>query len=411
MRIALVSQEYPPETANGGIGSQTYIKAHGLASMGHEVFVISYSKDQHKHEYRDGDVNVIRIPGFDTRLLIYNEPARWITYSAEVSCAISELHSRTTLDILDFPDWGCEGYVYLLNRTGFNYIPTVIHLHSPLIMFAHTINWPEPNSVFYNVGTAMEETCLKLADAIFSSSKCSAEWCRSHYNLDDQKIPIIHTGIDTKLFQPLDIPKNDRPTIIFVGKIAPNKGVDILVEASCHLANEYPDLKVRLIGKGDKDFIKKLKEIELSYGFSDLLELPGYINQKDLPTELSRAHVFTAPSIYEGGPGFVYLEAMACGLPVIGCEGSGVSEIITNDVNGLLVPPEDVQALENALCLILTDPVKREAMGRQALNYAQEEADSRKNLLRIEAFYKCVINHPISNKNLEGRKINLLHQI
>ncbi len=271
MRIALVSQQYPPETANGGIGSQTYIKAHGMASLGHEVFVISYSNDNSKHDYDDGDVRIIRIPGFDNRMSVYTDTAWWLTYSAEVSCAISEINSGSPFDILDFPDWGCEGYNYLLNRTESNYIPTVIHIHGPLVMFAHTINWPEPNSVFYNVGTAMEETCLKLADAIYSSSKCSADWCRKFYNLDHTQIPIIHTGVNTKLFHPVEIPKDSRLTIIFVGQITPSKGVETLTEAACRLAKEYPDLKLRLLGRGDRNFIKKLREKAIAYGFPDLL--------------------------------------------------------------------------------------------------------------------------------------------
>ena len=85
MRLALVSQEYPPETGYGGIGSQTYLKAHGLASMGHEVYTISHSTDQARHEYKDGIVNLIRIPGLDERLSIHTEPVRWLTYSVEVA--------------------------------------------------------------------------------------------------------------------------------------------------------------------------------------------------------------------------------------------------------------------------------------------------------------------------------------
>jgi len=62
MRIALVSQEYPPETAHGGVGTQTYLRAHGLASLGHKVFVISHSVNEQRQEYTDNSVQVIRIP-------------------------------------------------------------------------------------------------------------------------------------------------------------------------------------------------------------------------------------------------------------------------------------------------------------------------------------------------------------
>ena len=87
MRIALVSQEYPPDTAHGGIGSQTYLKAHGLARLGHRVHVLSHGTDGERRGYRDGEVSVTRIPGPDYRLPIHTEPARWLAYSAEVAAA------------------------------------------------------------------------------------------------------------------------------------------------------------------------------------------------------------------------------------------------------------------------------------------------------------------------------------
>ena len=126
MRIALVSQEYPPETGHGGIATQTYTKAHGLADLGHEVYVISHSLDSARHEYETSGVRVIRIPGFDGELPLYTEIARWITYSALVASEISALDSQVELDLVDFAEWGSEGYVHLVNSTSWGRIPTVI---------------------------------------------------------------------------------------------------------------------------------------------------------------------------------------------------------------------------------------------------------------------------------------------
>ena len=89
----------------------------------------------------------------------------------------------------------------------------------------------------------------------------------------------------------------------------------------------------------------------------------------ELPEHLSRAHVFAAPSLYEGGPGFVYLEAMACGLPVIACAGSGAAEVVFPGENGLLVPPGDVDALADALRQLLGDAIGRAEMGERARRY------------------------------------------
>jgi glycosyltransferase involved in cell wall biosynthesis len=118
--------------------------------------------------------------------------------------------------------------------------------------------------------------------------------------------------------------------------------------------------------------------------------LPGFVERERLPDELSRARVFAAPSRYEGGPGFVYLEAMACGLPVIACAGSGAAEVVIPGENGALVPPGDVPAVADALRKLLGG--ERDAMARRARAYAVEHADGERCLDRIEAFYRSVVD-------------------
>ena len=392
MRIALVSQEYPPETAKGGLGSQTFLKAHGLTALGHEVHVISRSPTAEGSERNDGGVHVTRIPGLDARMSVYTEAADWLGYSTEVSAAIAKLHARTPLELVEFPEWGAEGYVHLLNQTEWNRIPSAIHLHGPLVMFAHTMGWPDMESEFYRTGTVMEGTCLRLADAVFSSSHCSADWCAKHHGLKRESIPVIHTGVDTALFAPRPVPKAERPTILFAGKLAANKGVKLLVESACELAREFPGLHLRLLGRSEPKLAGDLQSRAQAAGLPDLLDLPGFVDRAELPEHYSRAHIFAAPSQYEGGPGFVYLEAMACGLPVIACEGSGAAEAVRHGETGLLVPPQDVPTLTAALLSLLNDPARRQKMGESARRFVLAEADSRACVKRIEAFYGAVVN-------------------
>lgn len=391
MRIALVSQEYPPETAKGGLGTQTYLKAHGLAARGHDVQVISQTAGPSLQRTQDGNVGVIRTPGFYQRLPIWTDQAGWLTYSAEVAAVIAQLHAESPLDLIDFPEWAAEGYVHLLNRSEGNRIPTVIQLHGPLVMFAHAMGWPDLDSEFYRIGTEMESTCLRLADAVFSSSQCSIDWCRRYYHLSHQDVPVIHTGVDTALFSPKPVPKEARPTIIFVGRITRNKGVETLVTACSCLAGEFPGLQLRMLGPGDDGLIGELRRMAAESGCPELLDLPGFVPTEDLPLQLSRAHVFAAPSVYEGGPGFVYLEAMACGLPAIGCEGCGVSEVIAHGHTGFLVPPGDADALAEVLQGLLKDPGKREEIGQAARKYVLAHAERETCLDRLEAFYRQVV--------------------
>jgi glycosyltransferase involved in cell wall biosynthesis len=401
MKIALVSQEYPPETANGGIGTQTYMRAHGLSELGHQMFVISHGPDQSKHEYMDGPVLVSRIPGYSSRLDPCTDPAIWLSYSMEVAVAVKELHDRFTFDLIVFPEYGGEGFVHLLNQTPWNHIPCVVHSHGPIVLFAHTTGWPELDSEFFRVGAMMEGTSLRIADAVSASSACSAKWCIEHYGLKNKDIPVLITGIDISLFYPRDVPKASRPTVIFAGGVRQTKGVRLLVEAGCILAKDFPDLQIRIVGSGDPAFIKQLNALAADAGFPNLLDFVGHVGRNELPVHLSSAHFFAGPSYYEPGPGNVYLEAMACGIPAIACSGSGGEEVVHHMQNGLLVPPKDASALAGAMRILLEDTELCRTLGNNGINYVRSKFESKGCIKRLEAFYTTVREQAITKNRTD----------
>jgi ATP-binding cassette subfamily B protein/subfamily B ATP-binding cassette protein MsbA len=390
MRLALISQEYPPETAHGGIATQTHGKAHGLAALGHDVHVISCSIDGDRHEYNDGRVRVSRIPGYEG----YSgdtETGRWLHYSAAVAAELEALHAHAPFDLADFPEWGAEAYISLKSQA--LQIPVTVHLQGPLVMLANTIGWPEKNSELFRLGTQLEGECITLADAVLSSSRCTADWCAKHYGIRSEIVPVIHAGVDSRAFRPNGTAKQTQPTVLFVGRAAKSKGIDTLVEAACLVAREIPELKLRIVGRVDKELAAALAEQAARRGFVNLIDFAGFVAHDDLPEEFGHADIFAAPSRYEGGPGFVYLEAMACGLPVIACSGSGVAEIIDDGRTGILVPPNAAQELAASLHLLLANPELRRSMGVQARDYVVTEADSRVCARRFEDFYRSVIEN------------------
>jgi len=387
VRICLVSQEYPPETARGGLGTQTQAKARGLSGLGHEVVVVSAAKGGVRTEQQSGGITVIRIPGFHPRMAIHTEAAAWLTYSAEVAAEVWRLHRQRPLDLVDFAEWGGEGYLHVLNQTAWNHIPTTVQIHGPLVMFAETMGWPERDSEIYRVGRMMEETSLRLADAVYSSSRHSAKWCATHYGLDEDRIEVLHTGVDTEMFQPGLAPKEERPTVLFVGRLERQKGVDVLFEAACAVSAEVPGLRLRFAGGDSSGLAPELESQARERGMGDLVEFKGYIPHSELPSEFNRAHVMAAPSVAEGGPGFVYLEAMACGLPVVGCREGGASETIADGETGVLVEQRSVAGLAAALRRLLRNPAQAAAMGAKAREHVRMNFDSGKCLAALEAFY------------------------
>ena len=137
--------------------------------------------------------------------------------------------------------------------------------------------------------------------------------------------------------------------ILFVGKVGPSKGADVLTQAACQLANDIPDLRLRLVGPEVGDTVTRLQAMAEESGHPRLLDFAGGVPRDQLPAEMVKADVFAVPSPYEGGPGYVYLEAMACGLPVVGCSGSGVEETVRHGDTGMLVAPGDYGQLAHVL--------------------------------------------------------------
>ena len=230
-----------------------------------------------------------------------------------------------------------------------------------------------------------------MVSAVFSSSHCSKKWCVDHYGLKGDDIPVLHTGIDTERFSPRAVRKFEDPTIVFVGKLVPNKGVHTLVEAACKLAEDIPRLRLRIIGSGTEKEKEKYVKIAEGRGFPELVDFVGFVSQEDLPNELSKCHIFASASEYEGGPGFVAIEAMACGLPVVVCSGSGADEEVKDGETGLSVPPNNVERLTEALGSLLKNESLRESMGEKARMHTVSNCDSGDCIKRIESFYQNVI--------------------
>jgi glycosyltransferase involved in cell wall biosynthesis len=390
MRILLVSQEYPPETAHGGIATQTHAKARGLAARGHDVTVLSASITAQRTVCESEGVKVVRIPGAEGRLPSLSEEARWVTWSVEVAAAIKAQLDERSVDLIDVPEYGGEAYVHLLSRGLWDTTPVVVHLHGPLVMLADRLGWPAVDSELFRTGTLMEATSVRLADAVVSSSEESRRWCAEHYAAAAAEAPVIHLGVDTRRFSPGPRVTN-RPTVVFVGRVSESKGVLDLTAAAVCAATDLPGLRLVLAGRDQDGCLGRVMKLAADGGHPNLIDARGAVARDELLALLRDADVFAAPSHQEGGPGFVYLEAMACGLPVIGCSGSGIDEIIEHGVTGSLVPPRDVDALTRELHALLGDEKRRAAIGLAARERATSSFDTEVCLDRLEAFYREVV--------------------
>jgi D-inositol-3-phosphate glycosyltransferase len=172
--------------------------------------------------------------------------------------------------------------------------------------------------------------------------------------------------------------------LLFVGRIEPLKGLDVLIEAIgiMHKNEAFMDnpFCLAIIG-GEPDDGTEQTDVEMSrikalteqYGLSDLVTFLGKRSQDSLPYYYSAAEAVVVPSQYESF-GMVALEAMACGTPVVASQIGGLAYLVQDGVTGYTVPVDEPMELANRLSLLLQDQGLRDRMGRQAVQLAQNYA-------------------------------------
>ncbi|MEM9153560.1 MAG: glycosyltransferase family 4 protein [Cyanobacteria bacterium P01_F01_bin.33] len=170
---------------------------------------------------------------------------------------------------------------------------------------------------------------------------------------------VIGCGIPERPARP---PLTSPPTVVFAGRLVGEKGVDVLIEAFAQLRAHSPD--ARLIVAGDGPERDRLKTQVNDLGLSDAITLPGHLPRAELEQRFNQAWVQVVPSRWAEPFGMVAAEAMMRGTAVVASASGGLLEVVQNNHTGLLVPPENVDALARALLTLLSDRALAERMGR-----------------------------------------------
>jgi len=204
-----------------------------------------------------------------------------------------------------------------------------------------------------------EGFAYRNADLIISTT--DKEFILAKYRLKEQKIKIIPNFIETDVFKPLFVKKDSR-RLIFIGRFIKRKNILALIKAAKDL-----DVKLVLIGKGilKKKIEQKIKDEKIRN-----VKLLGIIPNDRMPLELNKSQIFVIPSFFEGNPK-VLLEAMACGLTVIGTNVKGIKEIITHKENGYLCETNS-ESIQKAIIEVIKNSKLAEKIGKNARKYILE---------------------------------------
>ncbi|MEP2530319.1 glycosyltransferase [Shimia sp.] len=246
-------------------------------------------------------------------------------------------------------------------------IPYSFTLHGPDIFFAPD-HW------------RLDE---KIARARFVS--CISHFCRSqamafsdprHWS----KLHIVHCGVDPDRYTNFEDPMGHN--LLFVGRLAPVKGLPILLRALETLVPDFPKLHLTVIGDGSGRAALE-SQVETA-GLTDHVSFAGYKSQSEVAEALIASDLFVLPSFAEGVP-VVLMEAMAAKRPVVATQIAGIPELVTDGGSGLLVPPGDPDALAQAIAKVIGNPSRATGMGIVGRARVEAAYDVTKEALRLGA--------------------------
>jgi phosphatidylinositol alpha-1,6-mannosyltransferase len=200
---------------------------------------------------------------------------------------------------------------------------------------------------------------LRGAAGFIVNTEFTGSLLKRHFpeEISGRPVSVLHPGIDVGRFRPTAPP--EKPVILTIARYSPRKGIDTVIRAMPAILERVPEAVYRVIGYGDP---APFAELATALGVADAVELRGPVADDALAASYGECSVFTmTPRALEGGVdvegfGMVFLEANACGRPVVASRSGGVPEAVAEGESGLLVPPDDPVATAAAIVRILADP-------------------------------------------------------
>jgi glycosyltransferase involved in cell wall biosynthesis len=247
--------------------------------------------------------------------------------------------------------------------------------------FGYSITVHGPDEFYDARGQCLAEK-IAAADFLvcissFARSQLMLLSPRVHWN----KFIVSRLGVDPRLFSPAESKSaNEFPEILCVGRLTPAKGQHLLVDAVERLAQRGRRVRLRLVGGGPDE--SSLRDHATQIKFPECVIFEGAVNQDRIRTLYAAADIFCLPSFAEGVP-VVLMEAMAMGIPCVSTSIAGIPELIRNGVDGLLVPPSDLDALVEALGALMDDPALRQRLAASGRARILEHYDLGRNVKQL----------------------------
>lgn len=352
-RVALVSSSYDPYT--GGVEEHTRNVARELRARGHRVVVWTVDRGE--------CLGVRRVDGIEVRYLAAPQPsgslrgvARFLRELPGAAWAWLRAWRAARPDVLHVQCFGPNGLYALVLH----------HLtRTPLVVSAHGETFMDDHDVFAAsrlLRTGLVHS-LRAAAAVTGCSQMVLDDLRDRFGGTGGVV--VPNGVD--LAEPGMGPTSPdagprppgAPAVVALGRVQHVKGFDLLLRAFAR-ADLPPG--TRLVIGGEGEALPPLKTLASDLGLADRVDFPGRLSRPQVAAVLARASVFVVPSRLEAF-GIVVLEGWRAGIPVIATNRGGPGEFVTHGQDGLLVDPEDVAALAEALARVVRDPATGSRLG------------------------------------------------
>ncbi|MDJ0787400.1 MAG: glycosyltransferase family 4 protein [Myxococcota bacterium] len=367
MRILIFSYEYPP--FHGGAGVYAWELARGLRARGAQVTVLSASWPE-----ASGDGT----PGTEPGVHRFGDRH---TKSADVLRALDELRRQTRADRVLVADRRAHELLARLDRVPFPYVVT---LHGTEVWWYFD---PERAPFVDPERRARDQRLLRRADGIIAVSRATAGLLASYAPDLAGRTRVVHNGISPdrcRLASGHEVEElrgrlgaEGRRVLLSVGRLDQDKGQDVALHAFRQVANEETDALLLLVGDGPER--EALEALAVELGVRARTRFLGEVGDSELSACLGLCDVFLLPSRCERrfeGLGLVFLEAGACGKPVVAGAVGGVPEAVVHEQNGLLVAPSCPREVAAAVLRLLRDAAERERLGECGRERVREHFNS-----------------------------------
>jgi len=377
LKVALLTREYPPEVY-GGAGVHVEYLARELAPF---VDLTVHCQ---------GKPRTTAVAHSPWSLLSESNPALQ-TLSTDLSMAAA----------LD----GCQlahSHTWYANLAG--HLGGLLH-GIPHVVTTHSLEPQRPWKAEqlgggYALSSWAEKVSIEGAAAVIAVSEGMRADVLSNYPaVDPAKVHVVYNGIDAEQYSPdpaTDVLERygvdtSKPSVVFVGRITRQKGVPVLLRAAAHLdpevqlvlcagAPDTPELGAEVAG-----LVEELRKTR-----AGVIWLSGMLSKREVIQLLSHSTLFACPSVYEP-LGIVNLEAMACGTAVVASKVGGIPEVVADGETGLLVPPDDPEALAESINALTRDRDRAKAMGTAGRERAQSQFDWGKIARQTAELYESTV--------------------